>query len=232
MKKKLIIVVSLFFAVFLFSTSSAFASNEDKEDDLFQESFKLDQEIEKLLEDVPDLAVPQEENNKMNTLIKSSSSYKPRAGDILYTPSTQCKNNKRICKGITGHVGIVSITGSNVYHIANKKSKAKSIKKADWFKKYKKTTIIRPNSKSKGKKAARWAYNHYIKGSGKKKSYKVTFSRSVGLKTTYCSLIPWQGYAKGANHYMGSEFGGYMLPQYFVVDAKSYGMKIHGKVGY
>lgn len=229
MKKKLIIVVSLFLTAFLFSTSSVFANDGD-EQDLYQESVKLDQEIDKLLEDVPDLEVPEEEN-EISTFMKSSS-YKPRAGDILYTPSTQCKNNKSICKGISGHVGIVSITGSNVYHIANKKSKAKSIKKATWFSNYKKTVVIRPNSKSKGDKAARWAYNHYIKGKGKSKSYKVTFSRSVGLKTTYCSLIPWQGYAKGANHKMGSEFGGYMLPQYFVVDAKSYSMKIHGKIGY
>ncbi|MBR7796074.1 hypothetical protein GT022_08435 [Agaribacter marinus] len=229
MKKKLIIVASLFLIAFLFSTSSVFASNEN-EYDLHQESLKLNQEIEKILEDVPDLEVPEEEN-EISTFM-SSSSYKPRAGDILYTPSTQCKNDKNICKGITGHVGIVSITGSNVYHIANKKSKPKSIKKATWFKNYKKTTVIRPNSKSKGDKAARWAYNHYVKGKGKNKSYKVTFSRSTGLKTTYCSLIPWQGYAKGANHYMGSEFGGYMLPQYFVVDAKSYGMKVHGKIGY
>lgn len=229
MKKKLIIFVSLFLFAFLFSVPSIFASDGDEED-LYQESLKLDQEIEKLLEDVPELEVPDEEND-MNTFI-TSSSYKPRAGDILYTPSTQCKNDKNTCKGITGHVGIVSITGSNVYHIANKKSKAKSVKKATWFKNYKKTTVIRPNSKSNGEKAARWAYNHYIKGTGKNKSYKVTFSRSTGLKTTYCSLVPWQGYAKGANHYMGSEFGGYMLPQYFVVDAKSYKMKVHGKIGY
>jgi uncharacterized protein YycO len=225
MKKKLIILLTLILTAFLFSTSLVFASDEE-ESDLYQESLELDKEIEKLLEDIPDLEVSDEDG--ISTFM-TSSSYKPRAGDILYTPSTQCKDD---CKGITGHVGIVSITGSNVYHIANKKSKAKSVSKATWFNNYKKTIILRPNSKSNGEKAARWAYDHYIKGKGKDKSYKITFSRSVNLKTTYCSLIPWQGYAKGANHYMGSEFGGYMLPQYFVVDAKSYGLTTHGKVGY
>lgn len=152
---------------------------------------------------------------------------------IFYTHQVRnAKKNKKICKGITGHVGIVSPTGKYVYHIRGPKSKSTSIKKSTWFKNYKKTIIIRP--KSKGQKAAKWGYNHYIKkgSKGKKKSYRVTFRRSVNLKTTYCSLIPWQGYAKGANHYMGGEYSGYMLPQYFVVDAKFYGMNIYGKVGY
>lgn len=34
-----------------------------------------------------------------------------KAGDILYTKTTQCKDNKDVCKGITGHVGIVLSNG-------------------------------------------------------------------------------------------------------------------------
>lgn len=233
MKSKLFVCLVVFLSIFLFSTSFVSANVLDYKD-LHQESIELDQQIEKILDDIVDLETPEVGvvgESEISTFM-ASSSYKPRAGDILYTPSTQCKDDKSKCKGISGHVGMVSITGSNVYHIAGKKSKPSSINKDTWFKNYKKTIILRPKSKSNGEKSARWSYNHYINGSGKNKTYDVTLSRSVNLKTTYCSLIPWQGYAHGANHYMGSQFGGYMLPQYFVVDANFYGFNTHGKVGY
>ncbi|HEX6594773.1 MAG TPA: hypothetical protein VF095_09315 [Bacillota bacterium] len=90
--KKLIIVVSLFLAAFLFSASSVFTSDGER-GNLTQESLELDREIEKLLEDIPDLEAPVEEN-EIRQFMKAPS-YKPRAGDILYTPSTQCKKKQK-----------------------------------------------------------------------------------------------------------------------------------------
>lgn len=93
--KKLIIVVSLFLAAFLFSASSVFTSDGER-GNLTQESLELDREIEKLLEDIPDLEAPVEEveENEIRQFMKAPS-YKPRAGDILYTPSTQCKKKQK-----------------------------------------------------------------------------------------------------------------------------------------
>ncbi len=79
-------------AAFLFSASSVFTSDGER-GNLTQESLELDREIEKLLEDIPDLEAPVEEN-EIRQFMKAPS-YKPRAGDILYTPSTQCKKKQK-----------------------------------------------------------------------------------------------------------------------------------------
>jgi len=231
--KKIVFIISsvvMFLLAFSFDSRLVLADGFELEinDNSFQEDIELEKEIEKLLESAPELEAPIEDG--VSTFM-TSSSYKPRAGDILYTPSTQCKDNKDKCKGITGHVGIVSSTGSNVYHIRGLNSKPSSIGKSTWFNNYKKTLIIRPGSKSNGQKAADWVYKHYIKGTGKNKSYKVTLSRSVNLKTTYCSLIPWHGYVHGANHYMGGT-SGYLMPSNLITNANANGFTVHGKVGY
>lgn len=219
--------------LFAFSLESHFVSANELEleinDDLIQEDRELEKEIEELIKNAPNLEPPTEHG--AISMFMTSSAYKPRAGDILYTPSTQCKDNTAKCKGLTGHVGIVSITGSHVYHIRGLNAKPNSIPKSTWFGNYKKTMILRPHSQSDGKKAAEWVYNHYIKGPGKNKTYEVTLSRSVNLKTTYCTLIPWQGYVNGANNNLGSSVG-YLLPTSLVNQSLLKGFSLHGKVGY
>lgn len=227
------IISSVVMFLFAFSLESHLVSANGVEleinDDLIQVDRELEKEIEELIKNAPKLEPPTDEGAM--SMFMTSSAYKPRAGDILYTPSTQCKDNTAKCKGITGHVGIVSITGSNVYHIRGLNSKPTSIGKSTWFNNYKKTMILRPNSQSDGKKAAEWVYNHYILGAGKNKSYEVTLSRSVNLKTTYCTLIPWHGYVNGANNNLGSSVG-YLLPTALFNQSLLNGFALHGKVGY
>lgn len=226
--KKVSLFFSILFLLFGIGITQASADSIDFDDE------QINKEFEKILESIPDGEYVFESDSDISTRA-TKNQYKPKAGDILYTPSTQCKDDKNICKGISGHVGIVHSNGSSVVHTAGKNKKPKVISKDDWFKNYKKTIVIRPNNATTGKNAATWAKNYYGPGGkGANKSYKVTFENnlreSLKTKTTYCSLIVWQAYYFGANQYLS--VGDPIPPKAFVTFASYHNMKNHMKIGY
>lgn len=225
--------ITLFFSVLLFfsligltKVSAANLIDMDNE--------QLDRELEKIIESIPDGEYSFDDESNIETF-STKNQYTPRAGDILFTPSTQCKGDSNICKGISGHAGIVHPNNSSVIHTAGKNKKPKVISKNTWFSNYPKTIVIRPNNATVGKNAANWAKNYYGPGgAGANKSYKVTFENnlrdSLKTKTTYCSLIIWQAYYFGANQYLS--VGDPIPPGAFVSFAKYHNMTNYMKIGY
>lgn len=220
----------LLFGIFLLLLSmSTFQASADS---INLNEKELDQEFEKILEDIPEGEYISDDESEIifNT---TRSKYIPRAGDILYTPNTQCKGDK--CKGISGHVGIVNTTNASVIHTSGKGDTSSVISIGNWFIDYPKTIVIRPNDSTKGKKAAEWARSYYtLGGDGTKKPYKITFegdlTKSLSTKTTYCSLIVWQAYYFGANQFLS--VGDPIPPIGFVNFASYHNMTNHMKIGY
>ena len=114
--------------------------------------------------------------------------YKP--GDILITNSTSSK-------GIAGHSAI-AINSKEVIHTSGRSRpkselypKVMTIK--DWKSKYKnKVKVVRPNSSTLGKKAAKNAVKYF-------KNKKIPYSIKTPLtstKKTYCSQLVWYSYYK------------------------------------
>lgn len=166
-----------------------------------------------------------------NAPIMQATSYTAKAGDILYTPSTQCTGSSG-CKGITGHVGIVSNLTSFVYHIAGKNDTPGPIMVSDWLKKYPKTIVVRPKTASEGVSAGTWARDYYSVNPGASKTYSVTSSRSLSSSTVYCSLIPYHGYKHGAGRNTGEKTVGIIWPVEFVNTAGWHNMEVHARIGY
>lgn len=212
------------------NTNNDYSLNQEEQERIFQE----------ILEDVPsgtyvesDIVPYGKYSGAVITPFATASSYKPKAGDILYTPSTQCKNSD-ICKGITGHVGIVNPSTGTVTHIQAPGYLPQSISLNSWFSKYAKTVVVRSNDSTKASKASNWAFNYYIWGNGANKTYKVTYdsdlTKTLSLKTTYCSLIVWQAYYFGANQKLS--LGIPVAPVLFVNYAPYHNMSVHMKIGY
>lgn len=158
-----------------------------------------------------------------------AASFQHKSGDILYTKSTQCKNDKEKCKGISGHVGIVY--AGKVIHIAGKNSKPSEISISKWYSNYPTTKVIRPNNSNIGVKAGKWAKNYYINGKGKNNSYNISKAgrKSVLNNYTYCTQIVWQAYKFGADK--GLITGEPIRPAEFEIKAKDNGMKVVRTVG-
>lgn len=110
--------------------------------------------------------------------------YKP--GDILVTNSTSSK-------GITGHAGIV-INSTTVLHTSGWKSEPYplTISITNWNKRYSKTKVVRPDSATKGQKAANAAVTYF---KGKKIPYALT-ANPRNINSTYCSELIWYAYYK------------------------------------
>ena len=165
----------------------------------------------------------------------TSGGYIAQAGDVLYTPSTQCKDDTDICKGISGHVGIVNPSKGTVTHTAGKGKKPTVISLTQWFNNYDKTVVVRHNNSTTATKAANWAINYYgVGGTGASKSYKVTadsdLTKTLSLSTTYCSLLVWQAYYFGADQFLS--LGSPVVPVLFVNYASYHNMYVYTKIGY
>lgn len=225
--KKVSMCISILFLLLGIGITQVSANSIDFDDE------QLNKKFEKVLESIPDGEYSFESDSNISTQA-TKNQYKPRAEDILYTPSTQCKNDKNICKRISGHVGIVHSNGSSVIHTAGKNSKPKVISKDTWFKNYKKNCYQTKQLHNR-KKSFNLGKNYYGPGrKGANKSYKVTFENnlreSLKTKTTYCSLIVWQAYYFGANQYLS--VGDPIPPKAFVTFASYHKMTNHMKIGY
>ncbi|MFK2827093.1 YiiX/YebB-like N1pC/P60 family cysteine hydrolase [Bacillus sp. B190/17] len=116
--------------------------------------------------------------------------FKP--GDILVTSSTQGGS------GVTGHAGIVLPDGKNIAHIRTKGATATSISISEWINTaYPKTVVVRGNSTTNAKKAAKYALDYWVEGKGKNTSYRIT-SNPKDQSYVYCSELVWQSYYYGA----------------------------------
>lgn len=113
------------------------------------------------------------------------------AGDVLVTTSTSSK-------GLTGHAGIVHPNGKDIIHIAGPGYKPSVISIKSWLSQYKSTKVVRHKNKTISYKAANWALNYYINGTGKNTSYRITINPK-DRTYVYCSELVWQSYYYGAN---------------------------------
>lgn len=224
MQKKLklsILLLTTLMLMFNFNLSNSYANVNLFEDIDMDEQERIYQEI---IKDLPTATVSDSDYTPF-----SIPAYVPKAGDILYTPSTQCKNDPNICKGISGHVGIVVSDAGAVIHTAGKGKLPTLIPLTTWYKSYAETTVVRPNNATRGKNAADWARNYYgTGGAGSKKTYAVTInsdlSKTLSLNTTYCSLLVWQAYYFGANQFLS--LGDPVVPVLFVNYAGYHDMRV------
>lgn len=216
--------------IFAFNVSTSLANAQ--EDEYLLEQEKQEKIFQEIIESVPNGTYS---GNDITTNALDASSYNPQAGDILYTPSTQCKDdNRETCKGITGHVGIVNPSTGTVTHIQAPGYLPKSISLNSWFTKYPKTVVVRHKNSTKASNAAKWAYDYYIWGDGAEKTYKVTIdqdlTKTLSLNTTYCSLIVWQAYYFGAGQKLSLNIP--VMPVLFVNYAPYHDMYVQMKIGY
>lgn len=221
--------------IFTFNVSSSYANVQgdvSETNKYLLEQEKQEKVFQEIIKNVPNGTYS---GTDITTNSVNASSYSPEAGDILYTPSTQCKDDNRdICKGLTGHVGIVNPSTGTVTHIQAPGYLPKSISLNSWFNTYPKTTVVRHNDATKASKAANWAFNYYIWGNGADKTYKVTvdsdLTKTLSLDTTYCSLILWQAYYFGAGQKLSLNIP--VMPILFVNYASYHDMTVHMKIGY
>lgn len=239
MKKALKVSLVFFTALALlltFNIKSLNAQASDNQANVFgttEEVLEQEKIFQEIIKDVPSSTyLPT--GDSLSTYA-GSGGYIAQAGDVLYTPSTQCKDDSDICKGISGHVGIVNPSKGSVTHTAGKGKKPEVISLSQWFSNYPKTVVVRHNNTTTASKAANWAINYYgIGGAGSNKSYKVTvdsdLTKTLSLSTTYCSLLVWQAYYFGGGQHLSLNIP--VVPVLFVNYASQHNMYVYKKMGY
>lgn len=126
------------------------------------------------------------------------------SGDILITSNTSSN-------GFTGHAGIVTGNGKNVVsiHPEHNKKKPEYMSAANWLKSNPKTKVVRYKDSKKANKAGAYAWDNYIKGKYKNKTYRIT-PNVRNTNYLYCSEIVWQSYKFGAK--VGYDVGRNLTP--------------------
>jgi uncharacterized protein YycO len=119
--------------------------------------------------------------------VRSADALTYRAGDIIVTNSTSSS-------GIVGHSGIF-INSNTILHTSGWKSEPYplTISLSKWNDRYEKSKVIRPDSATKGQKAADAAIKYF---KGKTINYKITPNPRDINPNTYCSELVWYAYYK------------------------------------
>jgi len=241
MKKTLKIATIFLTTLVLFLTfniSNLQVKADANQENLFgttEELIEQERIFQETIKDVPSSTFLNTSDTDNSFSLTSSAGYIAQAGDVLFTPSTQCVGDQNVCLGISGHVGIVNASKGSVTHTAGKGQQSTVISLTTWFSKYPQTIVVRHKDSAKALKAATWALNYYgVGGTGASKTYKVTvdsdLTKTLSLKTTYCSLLVWQAYYFGANQYLSLNIP--VHPVLFVNYAAQHDMYVFTKIGY
>jgi len=114
-----------------------------------------------------------------------------KAGDILVTKETNCKNE---CKGLSGHAAIV-VDSTYFVHISGPGAHPTKEKLSTWFdSRYgERTRVVRHTSHYKGSAAdaAKWANKYVV--DYKNATYSIASSLD-SFNKTYCSKLVWQAF--------------------------------------
>lgn len=118
--------------------------------------------------------------------------YELKTGDILIS------SKGGVNKSYTGHSAIVYKNKVIDIHPRNKGDKPTYMSFDKWIKDFKTTKVVRYKDSKKASKAGTYAWNNYIKGKYKNKTYKIT-NNPKNRNYLYCSELVWQSYYYGAN---------------------------------
>ncbi|WP_102692491.1 C40 family peptidase [Rummeliibacillus pycnus] len=125
-----------------------------------------------------------------DTLAAKMKGYELKSGDILISS----KGGDR--RSYTGHSGIVYKDKVIDIHPRNKGKKPTYMSFDKWIKDFKTTKVVRYKDSKKAKEAGKYAWDNYIKGTYKNRTYDIT-SNPKNRNYIYCSELVWQSYYYG-----------------------------------